>query len=179
MPSVTTDVPSGATLTRTVESGTCFSGMRIFKVARFSYLLLIPLVPEGERDDREGDDEHHEREGDREDGLAVGEIHQFSILPATSSRTSTGRICSCTPLAPTPSSSVIRQNGHPLATLVAPLLIARSCSIRRWFTRWPTFSSIHMRPPPAPQQNPRSRLCGSISTRWTPGIASRTARCWS
>src|SRR5207248_7403931 len=47
---------------------------------------------------------------------------------------------------------------------------------RRWFTRWPTFSSIHMRPPPAPQQKPRSRWYGSISTRSTPGIASSTAR---
>ena len=34
---------------------------------------------------------------------------------------------------------------------------ASSWSMRRWFTRCPTFSSIHMRPPPAPQQKPRSR----------------------
>src|SRR5256886_9447642 len=153
MPSVAIDFPSGATFKRIVGSGTCFSGMRIFKA--FSYLLLVPRVPEREDDDRERDDEQHERERDREDGRAVCEIHQLSSLPATSSRTSTGRICSCTPFAPTPSSSMIKQNGHPLATFVAPLLMARICPTRRGFTRWPIFSSIHIRPPPPPQQQPR------------------------
>jgi hypothetical protein len=44
-------------------------------VARFSYRLLVPRVPEREHDDCEGNDEHHERESDREDRLAIREIH--------------------------------------------------------------------------------------------------------
>ena len=40
MPSVTIDVPSGATFTRTVESGTCFSGIRIFTAFSISRLRL-------------------------------------------------------------------------------------------------------------------------------------------
>jgi len=44
---------------------------------------------------------------------------------------------------------MIVQNGHAVATVSAPL--ARISSVRLWFTRVPIFSSIHIRPPPAPR----------------------------
>jgi len=56
---------------------------------------------------------------------------------------------------------MIVQNGHAVATVSAPE--ARISSVRLWFTRVPIFSSIHIRPPPPPQQKPRS-LERSIST---------------
>ena len=57
------------------------------------------------------------------------------------------------------------QKGQAVATVSTPL--AMISSTRLWLTRVPVFSSIHMRPPPAPQQKPFSRLRGS-STRALP-----------
>src|SRR2546430_1969105 len=65
------------------------------------------------------------------------------------------------------SSSMIRQYGHAAATPFA--CVSSTWLSRRWLTFSPFSSSIHMRAPPAPQQNPRSRHF-SISTTRTPGM---------
>jgi len=67
------------------------------------------------------------------------------------------------------------QNGQAVATVSAPE--ARISSVRLWFTRVPIFSSIHMRPPPAPQQKPCCLLRGSSTRPAGPdGSASSTVR---
>jgi ABC-type transport system involved in cytochrome bd biosynthesis fused ATPase/permease subunit len=53
-----------------------------------------------------------------------------------------------------------RQKGHAVATLVAA--VSAACSTRLWLTRGCS-SSIHIRPPPAPQHIPSLRL-RAIST---------------
>ena len=50
-----------------------------------------------------------------------------------------------------PSFSIVMQNGHAVATVDAP--VASACAVREALIRVPRVSSIHMRPPPAPQQN--------------------------
>src|SRR6185503_18939171 len=123
IPSVATDLPSAATFTRTVESGTCFRQTRNF----ISDDLLIVRVAQPDPDREHRDHDREKCADDPRDRPAVSEIHQFvSKRAATSSRTSTGLMDSCTPLAPTPSSSMIRQYGQPLATLVAPDFVASS-----------------------------------------------------
>ena len=72
-----------------------------------------------------------------------------------------------------PSFSMTLQNGQPTAILVAPVPIASS--ERLTLTRSPIVSSIHMRAPPAPQQNDFSTL-RSISTRLTPGTDATSSR---
>ena len=52
---------------------------------------------------------------------------------------------------------------------------ARASSIRSVLIRLPMRSSIHIRAPPAPQQNPRD-LHRCISVASTPGTASRISR---
>ncbi len=64
-----------------------------------------------------------------------------------------------------PSVIIVMQNGHPTATVFAP--VARACSVRSTLTRFPIVSSRKMRPPPAPQQKPFFRLF-SISTVFAP-----------
>src|SRR5437879_1795469 len=58
----------------------------------------------------------------------------------------------------TPSESIVRQNGQPTATVPAP--VATASSTRSVLMRLPIRSSIHIRAPPAPQQNERSELRG-------------------
>src|SRR3979409_1783785 len=100
MPSVAMDFPSGATFTRTVESGTFFRQTRNFT----SDDLLIVRVAEANPDREDRDPDREERADDPEDRPAISEVHQFvSKRAATSSSTSTGLMDSCTPLAPTPS----------------------------------------------------------------------------
>ena len=48
------------------------------------------------------------------------------------------------------SSIITRQYGQPVATTPAP--VAKASRARSTLTRWPSASSIHMRAPPAPQQ---------------------------
>src|SRR6266576_3226411 len=60
--------------------------------------------------------------------------------------------------AATPSVIMVRQNGQPTATVLAP--VAKASPARREQTRFFGSSSIHIRPPPAPQQNVFSRLRG-------------------
>ena len=62
------------------------------------------------------------------------------------------------------------QKGQPTAMRSAP--VARASSVRLLLIRVPSFSSIHMRAPPAPQQKDFS-LLRSISAYSTPG------RIWS
>ena len=65
------------------------------------------------------------------------------------------------------------QNGQAVASVSAP--VARTCCVRAAFTRVPRDSSIHIRPPPAPQQNVWRPLL-SISRSSMPGIAPSTSR---
>ncbi len=66
-----------------------------------------------------------------------------------------------------------RQNGQATATCSAP--VARASSIRLPLIRVPSFSSIHIRAPPAPQQNERLP-CRGISVSATPGSALMSSR---
>ncbi len=54
------------------------------------------------------------------------------------------------------------QNGHAVPTVAAP--VAASPRARIWLTRWPVSSPRNTRPPPAPQQNDRSRARGGSTT---------------
>ena len=65
------------------------------------------------------------------------------------------------------------QNGHAVATVSAP--VARAWRVRSALIRVPRVSSIHIRPPPAPQQKVWRPLA-SISRSSTPGIAPSTSR---
>ena len=56
------------------------------------------------------------------------------------------------PLALPPSTSMVMQNGHMVATVCAP--VSASSFARTRLMRSPMVSSSHMRPPPAPQQKP-------------------------
>ena len=65
------------------------------------------------------------------------------------------------------------QNGHAVASVSAP--VSSTWRVRSALMRVPRVSSIHIRPPPAPQQNvclPRF----SISRSSTPGTAPSTSR---
>ena len=68
---------------------------------------------------------------------------------------------------------MVKQKGQAEATSAG--FKAAASSARSMFTRFPIRSSIHIRPPPAPQQNPCSRD-RAISTRRIPGMASSTCR---
>ena len=76
-------------------------------------------------------------------------------------------------LARKPSEIITRQNGQPMAIRSAP--VAMASSVRFMLIRVPSFSSIHMRAPPAPQQKEVSRL-RSISRSSTPGSAPISSR---
>ena len=72
-----------------------------------------------------------------------------------------------------PSESITRQKGQPTAIWSAP--VATASWVRLTLIRSPRFSSIHIRAPPAPQQNERS--CDrSISTYDAPGSTCRSSR---
>ena len=76
-------------------------------------------------------------------------------------------------MAASPSESITRQNGQPTAIRSAP--VATASAVRFELIWVPSFSSIHMRAPPAPQQNdfwPER----SISSRSTPGSAPISSR---
>ena len=65
------------------------------------------------------------------------------------------------------------QNGHAAVTRSGAS--ASASSVRLMLMRVPRFSSIHIRAPPAPQQNDRSRLRG-ISVSVSPGMAPSSSR---
>src|SRR5699024_12797790 len=79
-------------------------------------------------------------------------------------------ISSSTSLAFVPSLSIVRQNGQALEIIDDS--VAMACSVRATLTRFPVVSSVHMRPPPAPQHIPFS-FVRSISTSSRPGIDLR------
>ena len=60
-----------------------------------------------------------------------------------------------------PSLSMTLQNGQPIAMRSAP--VATASSVRLVLIRVPSFSSIHMRAPPAPQQNDFSPRAGHLA----------------
>lgn len=72
----------------------------------------------------------------------------------------------------TPPVSMTLQNGQPVAISEAP--VATACSERNSLTRWPRFSSMNIRAPPAPQQKASLRLW-SISASDAP-VASTSSR---
>src|SRR5699024_6056666 len=77
-------------------------------------------------------------------------------------------LMSCsTSFAFVPSLNIVRQNGQALEIIVGSTYI--SWYVRATFTRAPVVSSVHMRPPPAPQHIPFS-LLRFISTSSRPGI---------
>src|SRR6202043_2677849 len=88
------------------------------------------------------------------DGLGSGAP---TAVPSIESARYWARSCTCNrlsaPLAEIPSRNIVRQKGQAVATRGASVLSA--CSTRSWLMRFPIFSSIHIRPPPAPQQKPR------------------------
>ncbi len=68
------------------------------------------------------------------------------------------------PLPPNASRNIVWQKGHAVPITCAP--VATSSSTRSTFTRLPFSSPRNIWPPPAPQQNERSRArCGSITSR--------------
>ena len=72
-----------------------------------------------------------------------------------------------------PSVSMMLQNGQATATASTP--VAMISSVRLTFTRWPSCSSMNMRPPPAPQQKPCC-LLRAISTTFGTPTAAITSR---
>jgi len=72
----------------------------------------------------------------------------------------------------TPPVIMTLQNGQPVAISSAP--VSSACSVRNSLMRDPSFSSMNMRAPPAPQQKASSRDL-SISRNSTP-VASRSSR---
>ena len=65
-----------------------------------------------------------------------------------------------------------RQNGQPVTMVSAP--VARASSVRSRLIRFPIFSSIHIRAPPAPQHNDRAVFRGiSVSVTPDASISSR------
>ena len=74
--------------------------------------------------------------------------------------------------AVSPSPIMIEQNGQDVTIVSAPVEMASS--VRSRLIRLPTFSSIHIRAPPAPQQNDRAEFRGiSASVAPVASISSR------
>ena len=73
----------------------------------------------------------------------------------------------------TPSVSIVTQNGQAAVTRSGES--ASASSVRLRLIRVPRSSSIHIRAPPAPQQNDCSLVRG-ISVRVSPGTAPSTSR---
>src|SRR5207245_10828825 len=80
--------------------------------------------------------------------------HQ-SRLSATSSLTSLTWSVPSASFTLRPRSIIARQNGQPVPTMSA--FVSRISSTRIRLTRFFDFTSIHMWPPPPPQQRPRAR----------------------
>ena len=91
---------------------------------------------------------------------------------ASRSMSATSDTCVCGATDFTPPVSITLQNGQPVAICSAP--VATACSERNSLMRVPSFSSMNMRAPPAPQQKASSRLW-SISAREAP-VASTNSR---
>ena len=94
-----------------------------------------------------------------------------SICATSTTSTASASPSAC--FAVSPSEIITRQNGQPMAIRSAP--VAMASSVRLVLIRVPSFSSIHIRAPPAPQQNDFSRV-RSISRSSTPGSAPISSR---
>ena len=75
-----------------------------------------------------------------------------------------------------PSRSIVMQNGQFVATVPAP--VSSAWRVRSALIRVPRVSSIHIRPPPAPQQKLFLPL-RSISTSSSPATDPSTSRGWA
>jgi len=71
------------------------------------------------------------------------------------------------------SDSITRQNGQATAIWSAP--VATASSVRLPLILVPSFSSIHIRAPPAPQQNERSKSARTSSPSSPPSAEPSTA----
>ena len=100
-------------------------------------------------------------------------LTEASSICATSSTSTSARASPFSLRSSRPSESMTRQNGQPIAIRSAP--VANASSVRLRLIRVPSFSSIHIRAPPAPQQKDRSEL-RSISTTSAPGSTVSSSR---
>src|SRR4030042_417753 len=80
--------------------------------------------------------------------------HYFSALATISARSNT-RTLSSAFLSFSPSSNMVMQYGQQ--TQIVSEFSFKASSVRATFMRFPVLSSIHIRPPPAPQQKELSR----------------------
>src|SRR5699024_63398 len=92
---------------------------------------------------------------------------------ASISATSIVPISSSTSFAFVPSLNIVKQYGQALEIIDGFTAIA--CSVRATLMRFPVVSSVHIKPPPAPQHIPFS-FVRSISTSSIPGIACNISR---
>src|SRR5206468_2888353 len=97
------------------------------------------------------------RDGLRDEAHASRRTDSSSSWATSSTSTDSGAAPSaCNPVSP--SLNITRQNGHPVAIAPppSPPACCRVCTaswVRFTLMRVPIFSSIHIRAPPAPQQN--------------------------
>src|SRR6202022_1513084 len=118
---------------------------------------------------------HHGRRAARivASGIAPGLHARVGSPSTTNSAMSFACMASPRPVSLMPSLIMVRQNGQLVAMVPLPPSVAAASSTRFWLMRWPSFSSSHIRPPPAPQQNVSLRL-RSISLILIP---SETSAC--
>src|SRR5579872_1623839 len=108
---------------------------------------------------------HEAGEEHRRNARHVDSSYGCSRFATTSAMSYTGTVAS---FALTPSLIIVMQKGQAVAIASAP--VASSSCVRSMLIRLPCVSSIHMRPPPAPQHMPRL-LLRSGSTRFMTGSA--------
>ena len=106
-------------------------------------------------------------------GLRDSPLTDASSSWATSRTSTSSRAEPSACFAVSPSESITRQNGQPVAIWSAPVSTASVVRLR--LIRSPSFSSIHIRAPPAPQQKERSLLRG-ISVSSASGMTLRSSR---
>ena len=104
---------------------------------------------------------------------SAGRFTDASSICATSSTSTSSRALPSACSDVSPSESITRQNGQPTAIWSAP--VPTASAVRFMLIRSPVFSSIHIRAPPAPQQNERSLLRG-ISVSSALGITLSSSR---
>ena len=105
--------------------------------------------------------------------VATSPLTDASSIWATSRTSTSARAEPLSWASVRPSASITRQNGQPTAIWSAP--VATASFVRLTLIRSPMVSSIHIRAPPAPQQNDRSPL-RSISASSAPGMICSRSR---
>src|SRR5699024_5067012 len=104
------------------------------------------------------------------------QLLRYAVRSSSSTNTDKAKISatsivltSCsTSFAFVPSLNIVRQNGQALEIIVGS--VSNNCSVRATLIRFPVVSSVHIKPPPAPQHIPLS-LFRSGSTNVNPGMA--------